>query len=164
MRHTVAILTILGLGISIAGCEQDKKVDETSADFEAWLQDHGLAPLDEQQATQLFSDKTLYGRYTGDQGRWIEYYSRGGVSVFQPMADQDPKRRLVYFGTWWAEADRTCFSYPERKLDCYRIYRDDKAVYFVRIEDNGERPAGSLSAAADRVEQGNTEKYPFVTN
>jgi hypothetical protein len=165
MRRAVVVLAVLGLGLSLTRCEPAEKVDEKSALFEAWLQDRGLAPLNEAQATEMFSDKTFYGRYGGAEGGWIEYYSRGGVSVFQPAAEQNPKRRIVYFGTWWAETQRTCFSYPEQKLDCYRVYRDDGSVYFVRTEDKGfDRPAGSLSAAANRIEKGNTENYPFVAN
>ena len=158
------ILTILGLGLALAGCEPEENIDENSADFEVWLQARGLAPLDEAQATELLSDRTLYGRYAGAEGGWIEYYSEGGVSVFQPDAEQNPKRRLVYFGTWWAEADRTCFSYPKRRLDCYRVYQGLEAIYFIQIKDTRDSPAGSLVVATEEIKVGNAEKYPFVAN
>lgn len=164
MRSMWLILTTFCLGVALAGCEPEKKIDENGAEFEAWLQEQGLSPLDETQATELLSDRTLYGRYVGVEGGWIEYYNSGGVSVFQPDAEQNPKRRLVFFGTWWAEADRTCFSYPERKLDCYRVYHASEAVYFIRTKDSADYPAGSLVVAAEEVKEGNTEKYPFVAN
>ncbi|MEN8196174.1 MAG: hypothetical protein ABFS30_06635 [Pseudomonadota bacterium] len=164
MRYMSTMLAVLCLGLTLTGCEPQKKVDENSAEFEAWLQKNGLEPLDEVQATELLSDRTLYGRYVGAEGSWIEYYSSGGVSVFQPDAEQNPKRRLVFFGTWWAEADRTCFSYPERKLDCYRVYRSSASIYFIRIKDSPDSPAGSLVVAAKEIKAGNTEKYPFVAN
>lgn len=164
MRYMSTILAILCLGLALAGCEPEEIIDESSAEFEEDLKKKGLKPLDEAQATVLFGDKTLYGRYALGEGGWIEYYSSGGVSVFQPDAEQDPKRRLVYFGTWWAEADQTCFSYPERKLDCYRVYHGADTIYFIRIEDTSDYPAGSLVVAAEEIRAGNTEKYPFVAN
>lgn len=164
MRYMSTMLAALFLGLALAGCEPEEVVDENSAGFEAWLQENGLTPLDEAQATELFSDRTLYGRYGGAEGRWIEFYSKGGVSVFQPDAEQNPKRRLVYFGTWWAEADRTCFSYPERKLDCYRVYQDSTSIYFIRIKAGPGNPVGSLVVVAEEIKAGNTEKYPFVAN
>ena len=164
MRSLGTILAALCLLQALAGCEPEQKVDENSAEFESWLQDQGLMPLGAAAATVLLRDRTLYGRYAGGEGGWIEYYSNSGVSVFQPMAEQNPKRRLVYFGTWWSEADRTCFSYPQRHLDCYRVYYDGKTIYFVRMEDSGDSPAGSLVVAAEEVKTGNTEKYPFVDN
>ena len=97
MRYMSKMLAALFLGLVLAGCEPNEVVDENSAGFEAWLRENGLAPLDEAQATELFSDRTLYGRYGGAEGRWIEFYSKGGVSVFQPDAEQNPKRRLVLF-------------------------------------------------------------------
>lgn len=157
-------LAVLCLGLVLAGCEQEKKVEENSAKFETWLQERGLSPLAAPDATDLLSDVTLYGRYGGAEKRWVEYYSKGGVSVFQPDAEQSRKRRLVYIGTWWTEPDRTCFSYPERKLDCYRLYRDEAGVYFIRIEGDDETPPGSLVAVADEIRAGNTENYPFVAN
>lgn len=164
MRYMSAVLMVLFLGLAMAGCEPEEKIDENSAEFETWLQKQGLSPLDEARATELLSGKTLRGRYVGGEGGWIEFYSSGGVSVFQPDAEQNPKRRLVYFGTWWAEADRTCFSYPERKLDCYRVYRGGEEIYFIRTKDSSDSPAGSLAVAAGEIEVGNTEKYPFVTH
>ncbi|MBE9554912.1 MAG: hypothetical protein IMF05_15720 [Proteobacteria bacterium] len=164
MRYMSTMLAVLCLGLALTGCEPEKKVDENSAGFEVWLQENGLIPLDEAQATELLSNRTLYGRYVGVEGGWIEFYSRGGVSVFQPDADQNPKRRLVFFGTWWAETDSTCFSYPERRLDCYRVYQDSKLIYFIRMEDSPDSPAGSLVVAAEEIKEGNTEKYPFVAN
>lgn len=164
MRSMPLILTVFCLGLALAGCEPEEKIAENSAEYEAWLQEQGLSPLDEVQATELLSDRTLYGHYMGAEGSWIEYYSSGGVSVFQPDAEQNPKRRLVFFGTWWAEADRTCFSYPERKLDCYRVYNDSEAIYFIRTIDSPDYPAGSLVIAADEIQEGNTENYPFVAN
>ncbi len=162
MHRLAAILTTLALAFALAGCEPEEKIDENSAEFESWLQEQGLAPLKEAQATELLSDRTLYGRYARGEGGWIEYYSSSGVSVFQPNAEQNPKRRLVYFGTWWAEADRTCFSYPERKLDCYRVYHGGDVIYFIRMEDSRDSPAGALVVAAEEIKTGNTEKYPFV--
>ncbi len=164
MHYMSAMLAVLCLGLALTGCEPEEKVDENSAEFEVWLQENGLIPLDEEQATELLGDRTLYGRYVGAEGGWIEFYSRGGVSVFQPDAEQNPKRRLVYFGTWWAEADRTCFSYPERKLDCYRVYQDSESIYFIRTKDSRDSPAGSLVVAVEEIKAGNTEKYPFVSN
>lgn len=165
MRRAIVVIAILAVGLSATRSEPPEKVDENSAVFEIWLRDRGLEPLNGAQAIDLLSDKTFYGRYADLEGRWIEYYSRGGVNVFQPKAEQDPKRRVVYFGTWWAEKLRTCFSYPEQNLDCYRLYRDRDEVYFVRTENAGYgRPAGSLSVAADRIEPGNSENYPFVAN
>ena len=164
MRYMSTMLLTLCLGLALAGCEPEEIVDEGSAEFEVWLQENGLIPLDEAQATELLSNRTLYGRYVGAEGGWIEFYSSGGVSVFQPDAGQNPKRRLVYFGTWWAEAGRTCFSYPERKLDCYRVYQDSKSIYFIRTKDSPDNPAGSLVVAAEEIKEGNTEKYPFVEN
>lgn len=162
MHRFMAALAALGLGLVLAGCEPEEAIDENSAEFETWLQTQGLAPLNETQITALLSDTTLYGRYAGIEGGWIEFYSSGGVSVFQPVADQNPKRRIVYFGTWWAEAGRACFSYPERVLDCYRVYRGPEAVYFIQLKDGGGRLAGSLMAASERIEPGNSENYPFV--
>jgi len=168
MNRRAAILTPLALIFALAACEPEEKVEESSAEFESWLEKQGLTPLNEAQATALFSGKTLRGRYedmgNGNPGRWIEFYSSGGVSVFQPTAEQSPKRRLVYFGTWWSESDRTCFSYPEGKFDCYRVYQDSEWIYFIRTLDHPGRPAGSLAVAADRIEEGNTENYPHVTN
>jgi hypothetical protein len=164
MRYITAALAVLFLGLALMGCEPEEIVDENSAEFEVWLQKQGLSPLDEAAATKLLSDRTLHGRYAGAEGGWIEYYSSGGVSVFQPDADQNPKRRLVYFGTWWAEADQTCFSYPERKLDCYRLYDGGDSIYFVRTKDTRYHPAGSLAVASREIRTGNTEKYPFVAN
>lgn len=164
MHRFMAAPAALALGLVLAGCEPEEAIDENSGEFETWLQTQGLAPLDEAQVTSLLSDTTLYGRYPGGDGGWIEFYSSGGVSVFQPVADQNPKRRIVYFGTWWAEADRACFSYPERVLDCYRVYRGREAIYFVRIKDTGGRPTGSLAVASERIEAGNSENYPFVAN
>lgn len=164
MPRFAVILTILGLGLTLTGCEPEEKVDESSAEFEAWLQKQGLSPLDEAQATELLSDKTLRGRYVDGEGGWIEYYSSGGISVFQPTADQDPKRRVVYFGTWWSEQDRTCYAYPEKKLDCYRVYRGNEVIYFIRTKDSPGSPAGSMAVAAEEIEVGNTENYPFVAN
>ena len=63
-----------------------------------------------------------------------------------------------------AEADRTCFSYPERKLDCYRVYQDSESIYFIRTKDSRDSPAGSLVVAVEEIKAGNTEKYPFVSN
>ena len=164
MPYMSTLLAVLCMGLALAGCEPEEKIDENSAEFEAWLQGKGLMPLDEAQATELLGDRTLYGRYARAEGGWIEFYSSGGVSVFQPDAEQNPKRRLVYFGTWWAEADRTCFSYPERKLDCYRVYHDSESIYFIRAKDSPDNPAGSLVVAAEEIKAGNTEKYPFVAN
>lgn len=164
MRHASRWLAILGLALALTGCKQEAKVEENSAEFEASLQKRGLIQLAAVESEEVLSDVTLYGRYGKSDRRWIEYYSKGGVSVFQPDAGQNPKRRLVYIGTWWAELDRACFSYPERKLDCYRLYRDEAGLYFIRVEDDTENPAGSLAAFADDIKAGNTEKYPFVTN
>lgn len=164
MNPTWRLLVMVCLGLPVAACEPAEKVDENSAEFETWIQEQGLEPLVAARATELFEDMTLYGRYGGGEDRWIEYYSAGGVSVFQPDAGQSRKRRLVYFGTWWAEPDRTCFSYPERKLDCYRVYRDGGTVYFIRIEESRNRPAGSLVALADVMKPGNAENYPFVAD
>lgn len=164
MRYMSTLLMPLFLGLALAGCEPEEVVDESSAEFEESLQKKGLKLLDEAQATALFGNKTLYGRYVGVEGGWIEYYSSGGVSVFQPDAEQNPKRRLVYFGTWWAEADKTCFSYPERRLDCYRVYHGSDLIYFINTEDTRYHPAGSLAVAAEEIRAGNMEKYPFVEN
>ena len=164
MYFVSTALTMLCLGLALAGCEPEEKVDENSAEFEIWLQKQGVAPLGPGEATALLSDSTLNGRYAGAEGGWIEYYSSGGVSVFQPDASQNPKRRLVYFGTWWSEADQTCFSYPERKLDCYRVYHASEAIYFIRTKDSPDSPAGSLVVVAEEIKLGNTEKYPFVAN
>lgn len=164
MRNMPAIATIFCLGVFLAGCEPGEKIDENSGEFETWLLEQGMTPLDQSAAAELLNDRTLYGRYGAGDGRWAEYYSSTGVSVFQPDAEQDPKRRLVYFGTWWAETDRTCFSYPERQLYCYRVYHGNGSVYFIRIEDSSGGPAGSLVVAAEEVKSGNTEKYPFVGN
>lgn len=164
MGHMARWMAIFCLGLAVAGCKEETKIEEDSAQFEASLQERGLVQLAAVEAEDALSNVTLYGRYGKSDRRWIEYYSKGGVSVFQPDAEDDPKRRLVYIGTWWAELDRTCFSYPERKLDCYRLYRDEAGLYFIRVEDNTENPAGSLAAIADVARAGNTEKYPFVTN
>ena len=164
MKRMTGWAAIFWLGLALAACEPEKKIEEGSAEFEAWLQQQGMTPLGAGEATELLSDATLYGRYGGAEGRWVEYYSKGGVSVFQPDADQNPKRRLVYIGTWWAEPDRTCFSYPERKLDCYRVYSGKAGIYFIRIEGGADRPPGSLAVMADAIRAGNTENYPFVAN
>ncbi len=164
MRHVAQLTAILCLALALAGCKKEQKVKENSAEYEASLNGRGLIQLSAVETEEALSDVTLHGRYGQSERRWIEYYSKGGVSVFQPDAEQNPKRRLVYIGTWWAELDRACFSYPERKLDCYRLYRDEAGLYFVRTEDDPENPAGSLAAIADRAKAGNTEKYPFVTN
>jgi len=164
MRTIPLILTIFCLGLFLVGCEPEEKIDENSAEFEAWLLEQGLTPLGQSEASDLLTDRTFYGRYVGGEGNWVEYYSNAGVSVFQPDAKQDPKRRLVYFGTWWAEDDRTCFSYPERQLYCYRVYQKNETVYFIRIEEVSGKPAGSLVVATDEIKVGNTEKYPFVGN
>lgn len=164
MRYMSAMLAALYLGLVLTGCEPEEVVDEASAAFEEDLKKKGLEPLDEAQATKLLGDRTLYGRYVGVEGSWVEYYSSGGVSVFQPDAKQNPKRRLVYFGTWWAEADQTCFSYPERNLDCYRVYHGGGSIYFINTEDTRYHPAGSLVVVAEDIRTGNTENYPFMAN
>lgn len=158
------LLTVLALGLLLVGCKPETKIDENSAEFEASLQNKGLVPLAPVDTARLLNDVTLYGRYGGVEERWIEYYSDAGVSVFQPDASQSPKRRLVYFGTWWSEGERTCFSYPEGRMDCFRIYADETAIYFVRIEGRPGSPAGSLAVVADEVRQGNVEKYPYVAD
>jgi hypothetical protein len=164
MYYMSPMLAVLFLGLALAGCEPKGKVDENSAEFETWLQGRGLSPLGPADASELLRDRTLEGRYVGGEGGWIEYYSGNGVSVFQPDAGQNPKRRLVYIGTWWSEADQTCFSYPQRKLDCYRIYRASEAIYFIRAKDGPDSPAGSLAVVAEEIKVGNTENYPFVSN
>lgn len=158
------MLATIGLGLLLIGCEPEEKVDENSAAFEASLQGKGLEPLGPADAAALLRDATLYGRYGGAKERWIEYYSGTGVTVFQPYADQSPRRRLVYFGTWWGEEDRTCFSYPEGKLDCYRLYADEAGIYFIRLEGGTTDPPGSLAVVADEIRPGNAEKYPFVAD
>jgi hypothetical protein len=164
MGSVARLMVVFCLGLLLAGCKEEQKVQENSTEFETMLQERGLIQLSATETEETFSNMTFYGRYGQSERRWIEYYSKGGVSVFQPDAEQNPKRRLVYIGTWWAELDRACFSYPERKLDCYRLYRDDAGLYFIRTEDDPEMPAGSLAAVADEVKAGNMEKYPFVTN
>lgn len=162
MKRATGWLALICMGLVLAGCEPEKHPDEDGPDFESWLQRRGLAPLNQRETGDLLTGITLYGRFGGGESRWIEYYNRSGVSVFQPDASQNPKRRIVYFGTWWVEEDRTCFSYPAQSLDCYRVYLDRNDVYFVRIEATVSYPAGSLAVVADEVRDGNSENYPFV--
>lgn len=159
-RLMLGVVVSLGL----AACEPEGPTDMAGAGFEDALRRAGLAPVTGEAARTLFSDATFYGRYAGAPGGWIEYYSATGVSVFQPDASQSRKRRVVHFGIWWLEEDKVCFSYSDRRPNCFRVYPGEEKVWFVQAADSETTPAGALVVEAQEIHRGNSENYPFVRN
>jgi len=97
--------------------------------------------------TAALIDKTFYGRYLSDRGRWSEYFSKNGESAYR-------EGHKTCTGHWEISQDTACFTYDLGEPNCFTVWQAGSNMLFV---SDGQDPKDQDLVVADRIVAGDPE-------